>query len=137
MIRALVLLFLLGSAAPAYALPIYEYYPIPEPFPFSEQVYGGDIVWRPVTLDIVELDGTVRHISFQAPFFRTEGIFYEGFSGGSGNIVAGYMALLDGPAGSPLSATPEPGTLILLGTALVGVGWKVRRRWRRPYDHSP
>ena len=74
-------------------------------------------------------------IDFAPPDFLTStfqthdlGIVKRTFSRTLGSRSGGHIALGVGAAGAA-KATPEPGTIILLGTGLIGVGvWRLRKK---------
>lgn len=68
--------------------------------------------------------------------YSTDWLYWGPFGLGIGvglEAIAPTPPVAWGPGGDddplPVSTTPEPATLLLLGSVLAGVGW---RRWRRP-----
>lgn len=74
--------------------------------------------------------GCWEHQGYDQSFFGGLGFtlsFYDAAPGLVGGAKTGWSALLS--SGTTLSAVPEPGSLLLLGTVLLGLGGAVRRKF--------
>jgi hypothetical protein len=96
-------------------------------------VNGGSLGYHALTLTGVSCTGanyTNCSISYQNPNFPTINVGNVGVSnvGGSLQLNAGFGDLgniVDAFSESPV---PEPNSLILLGTAIAGLAWRMRRK---------
>jgi hypothetical protein len=96
---------------------------------FNEPLFSNDMVTREAEpqLDAYAAALPVQANSLQAVGHRSMAPFFLlpffGLPGGGGG---------GGLSHTPLAVTPEPGTMLLLSSGLVGVYWKARKSRRKP-----